>query len=141
MPRRSRHGRQLRAAAGAFPRSTVGSARVAPIAAAGAERLARLTGAGQPASAVPAFGVTVSELPSHDQIQHCRAVDVAAGALLASHRIGADETVTLTLFARPLLLWSGTAGESLTSLVRHVLAEQLAAAVGVDVADLDPDAL
>jgi hypothetical protein len=130
----------LRVTAGRFPRATVGRDRLTPIAEAAAVRLTRLTGAGRPESAIPAFAVTVAELPPRELVEQCHPSEVADGALLARHRRTADGALLITLFARPLLLWTDGTGTSLPRLVRQAMAEQLALAVGVQAGDLDPEA-
>ena len=102
-------------------------------------RLTRLTDAGQPGSAIPAFQVVTADLPNRRQIEGCSPSAVTDGALLASHVRAADGTVTVTLYSRPLRLWSDGTGVSLTRLVRQTLAEQVAAAVGRQPEDLDPE--
>ena len=140
MTRRHRHGRGLRVSAGLFPRSAVGRDRLTPIAEAAAVRLTRLTGAGRPESAIPVFTVTVTDLPTRALVEQCQPSAVADGALLAQYRRGQDGDVLITLFARPLLLWTDNTGTSLPRLVRQAVAEQLAMAVGVQAGDLDPEA-
>jgi len=137
--RRDRHGRGLRVSGGVSPRSAVGLHRVAPVVEAAAVRLARLTGAGHSDSAIPSFEVIVAPLPTRDQIDATEPSDVAEGALLARHQRTADGVIVITVFARPLLLWTDGTGASLPRLVRQAMAEQLALAVGLDARDLDPE--
>ena len=125
---------------GVSPRSAVGLHRVAPVVDAAAVRLARLTSAGHSESAIPSFEVIVTPLPTGEQIDASEPSDVAEGALLAQHRRTTDGVVVITLFARPLLLWTDGTGASLPRLVRQAMAEQLALAVGLDAKDLDPEA-
>lgn len=138
--RRHRHGRGLRVTGGISPRSAVGLQRVMPVVDAAALRLARLTGAGHHESAIPAFDVTVEPVPPGDRIDQNEPSDIADGALLAVHRTTSEGTIIITLFARPLLLWTEGTGMSLPRLVRQAIAEQLAIAVGVTAQDLDPEA-
>jgi hypothetical protein len=138
--RRNRHGRDLRVTGGASPRSAVGLHRVAPVVDAAAIRLARLTGAGQAGSAIPAFDVIVVPMPTGDQIDQCEPSDIADGALLAQHERHAEGVIVITLFARPLLLWADGTDASLPRLVRQAMAEQLGAAIGQEPKDLDPEA-
>lgn len=118
----------------------MGADRLAPIIDAATARLGRLTGAGQPDSAIPTFAVAMANVPPDDRVDRCSATDVIDGALLATHSIAADGSVVITVFTRPLLLWGSSAGASLPHLVRVALAEQLAMAVGQAAGDLDPEA-
>lgn len=139
MTRRPRHGRGLRASAGSFPSAAVGRARLGPIVDAAVVRLARLTDAGRPWSAVPAFQVVTADLPNRREIEGSSPSAVADGALLASHVRADDGTVTVTLYSQPLRLWSDGTGVPLARLVRRALVEQVAAATGQLPEDLDPD--
>ncbi|MCZ3387055.1 MAG: hypothetical protein LH630_08860 [Actinomycetia bacterium] len=139
MTRRHRHGRSLRIGGGRSPRSAVGRERLAPIVEAAAVRLTRLTAAGRPESAIPAFDVAIADLPPIARVDRCLPADVVGGALLATHDKTRDGTILITVFARPLLLWSGS-GSSLARLVRQSLAEQLALAVDQQPGQLDPEA-
>jgi hypothetical protein len=112
---------------------------VLPLVDAAAIRLARLTGAGGSDSAVPSFEVIVAPVPTSDQIDQTGLADVSDGALLARHRRTPGGPVVITLFARPLLLWADGTGASLPRLVQQAMAEQLAAAVGREAHDLDPE--
>ena len=104
--RRHRHGRGLRVTDGVFPRSAVGRHRVTPVVEAAAARLTRLTSAGRPGSPVPAFEVDVAELPARDQVARCEPSDLADGALLAASHKPADGALVITVYARPMLLWT-----------------------------------
>lgn len=97
------------------------------------------------APTLPPFTVEIRELPPADVVARTRPDDVAAGALLGTHKWGRPDahapdagTLVVVLYARPLLLWADQPA-ALRTLVRQTLAAQLADATGADLDDLDPN--